>query len=65
MSLQYQYMLDMEKERGQTALFQFNDFTGGGGGGGGGHSSNYFNSLRSPYSQDIPLVNLNIYAKFG
>ena len=34
-------MLDMEKERGQTALFQFYDFVcvcvcvGGGGGGGG------------------------------
>ena len=33
MSLQYQYMLDMEKERGQAALFQFYDFRGGGGGG--------------------------------
>ena len=28
MSLQYQYTLDMEKERGQTALFQFYDFRG-------------------------------------
>ena len=28
MSLQYQYMLDMEKERGQTALFKFYDFRG-------------------------------------
>ena len=26
MSLQYQYTLDMEKERGQTALLQFYDF---------------------------------------
>ena len=28
MSLQYQNMLDMEKERGQTALFKFYDFRG-------------------------------------
>ena len=34
MSLQYQYMLDMEKEKGQMALFKYNDFWGGGGGGG-------------------------------
>ena len=33
MSLQYQYMLDMEKERSQTALLKFYDFRGGGGGG--------------------------------
>ena len=33
MSLQYQYMLDMEKERSQTALFKCYDFRGGGGGG--------------------------------
>ena len=26
MSLQYQYMLDMEKEKSQTALFKYNDF---------------------------------------
>ena len=29
MSLQYQYMLDMEKERSQTALFKCYDFRGG------------------------------------
>ena len=34
MSLQYQYMLDMEKERGQKALFKFYDFRGG-------HNTNY------------------------
>ena len=28
MSLQYQYTLDTEKERGQTALFQFYYFRG-------------------------------------
>ena len=28
MSLQYQYMLDMEKERSQTALLKFYDFRG-------------------------------------
>ena len=44
MSLQYQYMLDMEKEKSQTALFKCYDFRGGGGGGG----ANYINSLRSP-----------------
>ena len=34
MSLQYQYMLDMEKEKSQeTALFKCYDFRGGGGGG--------------------------------
>ena len=32
MSLQYQYMLNMEKERGQTTLFKCYDFRGGGGG---------------------------------
>ena len=42
MSLQYQYMLDMEKERSQMALFKCYDFRGGGGG------QNYINSLRSP-----------------
>ena len=31
MSLQYQYMLDMEKERSQMALFKCYDFGGGGG----------------------------------
>ena len=31
MSLQYQYMLDIEKERGKTALFKCCDFRGGGG----------------------------------
>ena len=36
MSLQYQYMLDMEKEKSQKALFKCYDFRGGGGGGGGG-----------------------------
>ena len=30
-SLQYQYMLDMEKERSQTALLKFYDIRGGGG----------------------------------
>ena len=30
-SLQYQYMLDMEKERSQTALLKFYGFRGGGG----------------------------------
>ena len=40
MSLQYQYMLDMEKEKSQTALFKCYDFRGGG--------QNYINSLRSP-----------------
>ena len=54
MSLQYQYTLDMEKERGQMALLQFYDLRGG-------HSSNYINSLRSPLSQDNPLLNLYIY----
>ena len=43
MALQYQYMLDMEKERSQMALFKCYDFMGGGGGG-----QNYINSLRSP-----------------
>ena len=33
--------------------------------GGGGHSSINIYSLRSPKSLDIPLVNRNIYAKFG
>ena len=47
MSLQYQYMLDMEKEKSQTALFKCYDFRGG---------QNYINSLRSPLSQDNPLV---------
>ena len=28
MSLQYQYMLDMEKEKSQTALFKCYDFRG-------------------------------------
>ena len=28
MSLQYQYMLDMEKEKGQMTLFKYNDFRG-------------------------------------
>ena len=28
MSLQYQYMLDMEKEKSQTALFKSYDFRG-------------------------------------
>ena len=28
MSLQYQYMLDMEKEKSQTALFKCYDFSG-------------------------------------
>ena len=55
-------MFDMEKDRGQTALFQFYDF---GGGGGGDHSSNYINSLSSSQSQDDPLINLNIYANSG
>ena len=32
MSLQYQYMLDMEKERGQAALFKFMTL--------GGHNTN-------------------------
>ena len=41
MSLQYQYMLDMEKERSQMALFKCYDFRGGGG-------QNYINSLKSP-----------------
>ena len=41
MSLQHHYMLDMEKERGQTSLSKFYDFFfffffGGGGGVGGG-----------------------------
>ena len=31
MSLQNQYTLDMEKERGQMALLQFYDLGGGGG----------------------------------
>ena len=39
MSLQYQYMLDMEKERSQMALFKSYDFRGG---------QNYINSLWSP-----------------
>ena len=39
MSLQYLYMLDMEKERRQMALFKCYDFRGG---------ANYINSLRSP-----------------
>ena len=39
MSHEYQYMLDMEKERSQMALFKCYDFRGG---------QNYINSLRSP-----------------
>ena len=42
MSLQYQYMLDMEKEKSQTALFKCYDFRGG---------QNYI-----ILSQDNPLV---------
>ena len=41
MSLQYQYMLDMEKEWSQMALFKCYDFGGGGGGGGGGGAKLY------------------------
>ena len=35
MRMSLQYMLDMEKEKSQTALFKCYDFRGGGGGGGG------------------------------